>query len=65
MAMTKILHEGYFFAGIAGGVLSIALLREKFMSKEFKEAGKDALVWFVLAEVLVIIGALIEARFKF
>ncbi|MBI4895159.1 MAG: stage II sporulation protein M [Candidatus Aenigmarchaeota archaeon] len=54
---------GYFFAGIAGGVLSIALLREKFMSKEFKEAGKDAMVWFVLAEVLIIIGALIESRF--
>ncbi|MBI5331955.1 MAG: stage II sporulation protein M [Candidatus Aenigmarchaeota archaeon] len=53
--------SGYFFAGIGGGILSIALLREKFMSKEFKEAGKDVLVWIVLAEFLIIIGAAIEA----
>ncbi len=54
---------GYFFAGLAGGILSIALVREKFMSKEFKEAGKDVLVWFLLAEFLIIIGAMIEAGF--
>ena len=52
---------GYFFAGIAGGILSIAFIREKFMSKEFKEAGKDAIVWLVIAEVLIIAGAAIEA----
>ncbi len=52
---------GYFFAGIAGGVLSISLIREKFMSKEFNEAVKDALIWLVLAEVLIIVGAIIEA----
>ncbi|MFH0837274.1 MAG: hypothetical protein V1870_04045, partial [Candidatus Aenigmatarchaeota archaeon] len=52
---------GYFFAGIAGGILSIALLREEFMSKEFKEAGKDVLVWVILAEFLIILGAALEA----
>jgi len=52
---------GYFFAGIAGGILSIGLLREKFMSKEFKEVGKDALIWLAIGEVLIIIGAIIES----
>ena len=52
---------GYFFAGIAGGVLSVALIREKFMSQEFKEVMKDAFTWLILAEILIIIGALIES----
>jgi len=52
---------GYFFAGIAGGILSVALIRERFMSKEFKEVGKDAMVWLILAEFLIIAGAAIEA----
>ncbi|MFH1630646.1 MAG: stage II sporulation protein M [Candidatus Aenigmatarchaeota archaeon] len=63
---TIILHGvpeimGYFFAGIGGGILSIGLLREKFMSKEFNEVGKDALIWLALGEVLIVVGAVIEA----
>jgi uncharacterized membrane protein SpoIIM required for sporulation len=52
---------GYFFAGIAGGILSVGLIREKVGSKEFNEVFKDALLWLVIAELLIIIGALIEA----
>jgi len=54
---------GYFFAGIAGGILSIGLLREKFMSESFKEVFKDSLVWLVIGETLIILGAILEALF--
>jgi uncharacterized membrane protein SpoIIM required for sporulation len=54
---------GYFFAGIAGGILSVGLLREKFMSIEFKEVAKDSLLWLALGEALIILGAWLEAVF--
>lgn len=51
----------YFFAGIAGGILSIGLLREKIMSKTFKEVCKDSIAFLLIAEFLIIIAALLEA----
>jgi len=54
---------GYFFAGVAGGILSVGLLREKFMSGEFKEVAKDAVMWLAIGEVLIVVGALLEAFF--
>jgi len=54
---------GYFFAGVAGGILSVGILREKFMSKEFKEVAKDSIVWLVLGEALILVGAVLEAAF--
>ncbi|MEM7813580.1 MAG: stage II sporulation protein M [Candidatus Aenigmatarchaeota archaeon] len=54
---------GYFFAGVAGGVLSVGLLRERFMSKEFKEVVKDSLMWLAMGEALIIAGAFLEAVF--
>jgi uncharacterized membrane protein SpoIIM required for sporulation len=54
---------GYFFAGVAGGILSVGLLREKFMSKEFKEMAKDSLIWIGIGEGLIILGAFLEAFF--
>ncbi len=54
---------GYFFAGVAGGILSTGLVREEFMSKEFQEVARDAVIWFAIAEVLVIVGAFLEAVF--
>lgn len=54
---------GYFFAGIAGGILSVALLREKFMSRPFKLVAKDSILWLAVGEVLIIIGAVLEAAF--
>lgn len=54
---------GYFFAGVAGGIISVGLIRERFMSKEFKEVAKDSLVWLAIGEVLIIAGALLEAAF--
>ena len=54
---------GYFFAGVAGGILSVGLLREKFMSPEFKEVAKDSLLWLAIGEGLIILGAFLEAFF--
>ncbi len=54
---------GYFFAGVAGGILSVGLIREKFMSTEFKEVFKDSLIWLAIGEGLIIAGALLEAFF--
>jgi uncharacterized membrane protein SpoIIM required for sporulation len=54
---------GYFFAGVAGGILSVGLLREHFMSREFKEVLKDSIVWLALGEGLIVLGAILETFF--
>lgn len=51
---------GYFFAGIAGGVLSAGLMREKFLSKEFLLVFRDSLLLMVLAFGSISVGALVE-----
>ena len=50
----------YFLAGIAGGIISVGLIREKVFSKEFFLVFKDSLLLLAWAIVAVIIGALIE-----
>ena len=50
----------YFLAGIAGGVLSVGLIREKLFSKEFLLVFKDSLILMGLAVLAVLIGAVIE-----
>ncbi|MFH0929390.1 MAG: stage II sporulation protein M [Candidatus Aenigmatarchaeota archaeon] len=50
----------YFLAGIAGGIISVGLIREKLMSKEFGLIFKDALILMGLAVLAVLIGAVIE-----
>ncbi len=54
---------GYFMAGLAGGILSIGLLREKYGSPEFNSVAKDAIVYLCIAELLIFIGAWLEAIF--
>jgi len=51
----------YFFAGLAGGILSVGIVRENFMSKEFKEIFKDALIFLLFAELLIVFAAFLEA----
>lgn len=50
----------YFLAGIAGGILSVGIIREKLKSKAFKLVFKDSLLMLALAFLAVIVGALIE-----
>ena len=53
----------YFSAAIAGGVMSKAIVKEEFGSDKFNHVATDSLILFGLAIFLVIIGALLEARF--
>jgi len=50
----------YFIAGISGGILSVGIIREKFMSKEFKMVFKDSLIFLLIAEFLIIGAAVVE-----
>jgi len=50
----------YFLAGIAGGVLSVGMIREKLFSKEFFLVFKDSLILLGLAVLAVFIGAYVE-----
>jgi uncharacterized membrane protein SpoIIM required for sporulation len=50
----------YFLAGIAGGVLSVGVIREKLFSKEFFFVLRDSLILMGLALLAVLIGAVIE-----
>ncbi len=50
----------YFVAGLAGGILSVGLIRENYRSAEFKLILKDALVFMAFAELLIIVAAFLE-----
>jgi len=50
----------YFLAGIAGGILSVGMVREKFLSPEFRLMLKDSLFLLVLAVAFVLVGAYLE-----
>ena len=52
--------SAYFFAGIAGGMLSAGLIREHIKSKEFAIVFRDALLMLGLGIAFVIAGAFIE-----
>jgi hypothetical protein len=52
---------GYFVGAIAGGIISVAISKGKFMSHEFTTIAKDALVLILIALLLLFFAALIEA----
>lgn len=51
---------GYFFAGFAGGILSVGLLREKFGTPEFKQILFDAIIFLLIGEYCIFIASFIE-----
>ncbi len=51
----------YFIAGLAGGILSVGMIRERIASKEFKEILKDSLLLLSTAEILIFAAAALEA----
>lgn len=53
----------YFFAALAGGVLGIGIIREKWKSKEFRIIFRDGLAFLIIAESLILIAAFLEAVF--
>lgn len=51
---------GYFLAGMAGGILSVGLIREKLFGREFFLVFKDSLLLLFLAISAILLGSLIE-----
>ncbi len=51
----------YFIGGIAGGIISAAVIRHGFNSKKFREVLLDSIDLIILASVILIISAFIEA----
>jgi uncharacterized membrane protein SpoIIM required for sporulation len=52
---------GYMVAGLAGGILSVAIMHYGWGTKQSKKVMWDALQLIVLAALLIFIGALIES----
>lgn len=50
----------YFIAGIAGGIISAAVIRHDPKSKKFKEVILDSIDLIILASIVLIISGLIE-----
>lgn len=50
----------YFLAGIAGGILSVGVIREKINSPSFKLVFRDSLIMLGLAFLAVVLGAMLE-----
>lgn len=51
----------YLVAGMAGGILSVGMVREKFGSAAFRLVFRDAVKLLVAAEFLIVVAAFIEA----
>lgn len=51
----------YFFAAVAGGIISKAVIREKFLSARFNRVVMDGIYLFVFAAVFVVVAAYVEA----
>lgn len=50
----------YFVAGLAGGIVSVAMVRHDFFSKKFNRVLTDSYVLFILAAALILIAAILE-----
>ncbi|MBI1972065.1 MAG: stage II sporulation protein M, partial [Candidatus Aenigmarchaeota archaeon] len=51
----------YFVAGLAGGIISTGLEKEKISSGRFHRVAKDGILLFMLAVLLIFVAAAIEA----
>ena len=50
----------YFLAVIAGGILSVGVIREKYGSKTFNLVFRDALIMLLFATLALVFGAVLE-----
>lgn len=51
----------YFIAALAGGIISVAIIRHDFMNKKFKHILMDSIDLIILSIVVLVLAALIEA----
>jgi len=52
---------GYFFGAIAGGIIGVAIIKQKHLEHEFRVIAKDALITLGIALGLLFVGAVVEA----
>ncbi len=52
---------GYFLAGIAGGILSVGMVREKWGTPEFRLLFRDSVLLMSLGVLAVLLGAFMES----
>lgn len=52
---------GYFIGAVAGGIISVAIMKKKYETNEFANISKDVLFMAGIAMALLLIAALIEA----
>jgi uncharacterized membrane protein SpoIIM required for sporulation len=53
----------YFLAGLAGGILSVGIMKERIGAKNFNKVFIDALVFLAVAELLIFAAAWLEVLF--
>jgi uncharacterized membrane protein SpoIIM required for sporulation len=51
---------GYFVAGLAGGILSVAAIKHDFRTKKYKKILNDSFILFLSSLLLIILAGLIE-----
>ena len=50
----------YFIAGLAGGIISVAVIRHDFASKDFNHIIADSLDLLIIAIIVLFVAALVE-----
>lgn len=50
----------YFIGGLAGGIISVAVIRHDIIGKHYKKIFKDFLFLFLIASFVLLIGGLVE-----
>lgn len=51
---------GYFFGGLAGGIISVAMIKHEFGSEKFTMTMKDALTLLMVALICLVIAGILE-----
>ena len=51
---------GYFIGGLAGGLISVAMLHKEFEGDQFKKIMKDSIDLIILAVLVIIVAGLVE-----
>ena len=51
---------GYFIGGLAGGIISIAIIRKDYRTKKFNKILKDSLYLILISFIILVIAALVE-----
>jgi len=56
---------GYFIGGLAGGIVSVAIIRHDFGTKSFNQIVQDSAILFVIGLLVLLLSAFIEVYISF